>query len=272
MTQTPVEPAPARPPVEIHDDGAVRVLRLNRPERLNAINPELSQELAEAFYDFRDDPEVWVAIITGTGERAFSAGADLKDMAASPDAGVSRAARARRAPLGGITRGPTIWKPIIAAINGYATGAGLEVALACDIRICADHAQFGLPEVRWSLIAAGGGNTRLPRAVPRAVAMKLLLTGGRLNAQQALQWGLVTDVVPLADLMPLAHRIADTVLENAPLAVQGAKEIAYRTLEMPLDEGLAFEQAIAAMVRATEDRKEGPRAFAEKRKPNYKGR
>jgi enoyl-CoA hydratase/carnithine racemase len=164
-----------------------------------------------------------------------------------------------------------IWKPIIAAINGYAVGAGLEIALACDIRIAADHAQMGLPEVRWSLIPAAGGMSRLYRSVPRAIAMRMLLTGERINAEQALQWGLVSDVVPLPDLLPLAHRLADTILDNAPLAVRTVKEVALRGADMPLPDALQLELEAFEPLRLTEDYKEGPVAFSEKRKANYQG-
>ena len=255
--------------IRYEKQGRKALVTFNRPDVLNAINQQMSSELHAAFSDFRDDPELWVAILTGTGDKAFSVGADLKQNAARSNQ--QRASRAPH-PVGGITRNANLWKPIIAAINGYALGAGLEMSLASDIRIAADHAQFGLPEVRWSLIAAAGGVTRLPRHVPKAVAMKMLLTGQRINAEEALRWGLVTDVVPLDELLPLAHRIADTVLENAPLAVQACKEIAIRSADLPIDEGLEMEQQFRLNLAMTEDRVEGPKAFAEKRKPEFKGR
>ncbi|MEE9286304.1 MAG: enoyl-CoA hydratase-related protein [Dehalococcoidia bacterium] len=247
------------------------IITLNRPDRMNAMNTKMSEELFQAWTDFRDDPEVWVAIMTGTGDRAFSAGADLKDTAESRKQG-ARSFPMSTVPVGGNTKNVHIWKPMIAAINGYALGGGLEMALTCDIRIAAEHARLGLPEVRWSLMAAAGGVTRLPRSVPRAVAMKMVLTGEPITAQEALQWGLVTDVVPLAELMPTAHRIADRILENAPLAVQAAKEMVMRGLDLSLDASLATETDYVMPLRHTEDFREGPRAFAEKRKPKFKGR
>ncbi|MCH8283684.1 MAG: enoyl-CoA hydratase/isomerase family protein [Chloroflexi bacterium] len=247
------------------------VITLNRPDRLNALNGKMSEELFQVWSDVRDDPDVWVAIMTGTGDRAFSAGADLKEAVENREEGAP-SFRMPTIPVGGNTKNMHIWKPMIAAINGYALGGGLEMALACAIRIAAEHARLGLPEVRWSLMAAAGGVTRLPRAIPRAVAMKMVLTGEPLTAQQALQWGLVTDVVPLADLMTTAHAIADRILENAPLAVQAAKEMVTRGLDLSLDGSLATETDYIMPLRHTDDFKEGPRAFAEKRKPIFKGR
>ena len=251
--------------------GRKAIITFNRPHVLNALSQQMNNELNVAFADFRDDDDLWVAILTGTGDRAFSVGADLKQSAERTRQG--QASRPRRPQaVGFITRNANLYKPVVAAINGYALGAGLEMALASDIRIAADHAQFGLPEVRWSLIAAAGGVTRLPRHVPRAVAMKMILTGERINAEQALQWGLITEVVPLPELLPRAHAIADTLLENAPLAVQACKEIALRSAGAPIAEGLALEQAFRLNIVGTEDWREGPKAFAEKRKPEFKGR
>ena len=175
------------------------VITLNRPEALNAVNHRMDAELYEAFKEIRDNPDIWVGMITGCGSRAFSAGHDMKEDPFEEGGAVSAT---RSAPaLGGIQSETKIWKPMIAAINGYCLGGGLEIALACDILIAADHAEFGLPEVRWNLLAAGGGLSRLPRAIPSAAAMKLILTGERINAAQALQWGLVTDVTTLDDLL-----------------------------------------------------------------------
>ena len=257
--------------IRYEKDGRKAIITLNRPNRMNALNGQMSQELFVAWNDFRDDPELWVAILTGEGDRAFSAGADLKEVATTRpnDAGPRMPSTI---PVGGFTKNMHLWKPTIAAINGYALGGGLEMALTCDIRIAADHAQMGLPEVRWSLVAGAGGVSRLPRSVPQAVAMKMILTGERISAQQALQWGLVTDVVPLAELMPLAHKIADTILENAPLAVRAAKRAVMTGLDLSLDAALAQEGDHIGPLRNTEDFSEGPKAFAEKRRPNFKGR
>ena len=163
-------------------------------------------------------------------------------------------------------------KPVIAAINGYAIGGGLELALACDIRIAADHAQLGLREVTQGIIPGAGGTQRLPRLIPFGLALELLITGDLINAQEAYRVGLVTRVVPLPELMATAHGLAQRINENAPLAVRAAKEAAYKGIQMHLDEGMRFETLLQSKVRQSEDSKEGPRAFAEKRKPMYKGR
>lgn len=249
--------------------GRKAIITFNRPEALNAVSQQMNSELTAAFSHFKEDTDLWVAILTGTGERAFSVGADLKQTAERIRSGTTP--RLPYKSVGFITRHANLFKPIIAAVNGYALGAGLEMALASDIRIAAERAEFGLPEVRWSLIAAAGGCTRLPRHVPRAVAMKMLLTGQRINAGQALQWGLVTEVVPPAKLLPRAHEIADRIVSNSPLAVQACKEIALRSEDIPLDQGLTLENTFLLNLVPTEDHSEGPRAFAEKRMPFFKG-
>ncbi len=248
-------------------DGHKAVVTLRRPESLNAINSQMDRELLESFTEIRDNPDIWVGIVTGEGAKSFSAGHDMKEPGAPP-----YGARPRVPPIGGLHRDTKVWKPMIAAINGYCLGAGMEMALSCDIRICASHAEFGLPEVRWSLLAAAGGLTRMPRNIPRAVAMEMILTGERISAQQAFQWGLVTHVVPLAELMPLAHALADKILNNAPLAVWAAKEIAVRTQDMTIEDSLALETSFNRGLLMTEDHTEGPAAFAQKRKPSFKAR
>ncbi len=251
---------------------------INRPERRNAIDPETSHELLQAFTAFRDDDNLWLAILTGAGEQAFSAGADLVAMAQSfaqtgarPGAGGGPGVR-MDAPFGGITRGFECWKPMIAAINGYCLAGGLELALSCDIRIAAEHATFGLPEPKRAIIPAAGGTQRLPRFVPLAFAMELLLTGERFDAQTALRFGLVSRVVPLERLMASAEEVASKVLECGPLAVRAIKEAATRGREMPLEEGLRLESQLAGQIFRSEDAREGPTAFAQKRQPQYKGR
>ncbi len=255
--------------------GHIRIITINRPDRMNAINPETSAELHDAWSRFKDDAEAWVAILTGAGERAFSAGNDL---VASARAGRGQAPELTperrlqlRAPFGGNTRGLELWKPTIAAINGYCLAGGLEMALGCDIRIAAEHAQFGLPEVTWAIIPGAGGTQRLPRAVPLAVAMDMILTAERIDAQAALRWGLISRLVPAADLMPTALKVAETICTRGPLAVRAAKESILRGLNVSIEQGLAMESMFAQRVGASEDSKEGPRAFAEKRTPSFKG-
>ncbi|HEY8491889.1 MAG TPA: enoyl-CoA hydratase-related protein [Dehalococcoidia bacterium] len=247
--------------------GRIAVITINRPESMNAIDPQTSQELYDAWCDFRDDGELWVAILTGAGDRAFSAGNDLVATARGGGPGAMR-----HVPFGGNTRDFVTWKPTIAAINGYCLAGGLEMALACDIRIAAEHAQFGLPEVRWAIIPGAGGTQRLPRAIPLALAMEMILTGERIDAQRALQAGLVSRVVPADQLMPTALEVAETICKRGPLAVRSAKESIMRGLDMTLQQGLDLEAMFSARVWASEDAREGPRAFAEKREPQYKGR
>jgi len=248
----------------------IAIITINRPEVRNAIDPETIDELANAWVQFRDDPELWVGILTGTGDRAFSAGFDLSTLGTAfqgegPMAGHGRI-------LYGLTKGLEIWKPTIAAINGYALGGGLEMALACDLRIAAEHATFGLPEVRWSLIAAGGGLARLPRAIPLAKAMELILLGEQMSAQEALQYGLVNKVVPLEELMPTAIQWANRICENGPLAVRASKICAIKGLDTNLEDAMRLDEYFLMQLMHTEDIKEGPVAFLQKRKPEFKGR
>ena len=249
--------------------GRLAYVTLNREERRNAIDGATSQELLDAFTDFKSDDEVWVAILTGAGDVAFSAGADLVAMAES-----FRGGQGMRfdVPFAGITRGYECWKPMIAAINGYCLAGGLELALCCDIRIAAEHATFGLPEPKRAIIPGAGGTQRLPRAAPLAFVMELMLTGERFDAQMALNFGLVSRVVPADQLMPTVEGIAAKMLECGPLAVRSIKQAVLRGREMTLAEGLKLESELTGKIFATEDAREGPTAFAQKRKPEYKGR
>ncbi len=250
--------------------GHIAYVTINRPDRRNAIDPATSHELKAAFEAFKADDDAWVAILTGAGDQAFSAGADLLAMSQALSGGGEGVPM--NVPFGGITRGYECWKPIIAAINGYCLAGGLEIALSCDIRVAAEHAQFGLPEPRRAIIPAAGGTQRLPRSVPLAFAMELLLTGDRFDAQAALRFGLVSRVVPQAELMATAEEIAGKILECGPLAVRAIKQAVLRGREMSLEDGLRLEGQLAGPIFGTEDAREGPRAFAEKRKPAYKGR
>ena len=242
---------------------------LNRPDALNAFDPEQAEEFAKALIDFRDDPHAWVAIITGAGDRAFSAGADLVKLI--PKIMDKTAHPPYRVPPT-IMRGMNIWKPFIAAINGAALGGGMELALACDIRIAAEHATFGQPEVRWSLIPGWGGTQRLPRVIPLAKAAEMLLTGKPIDAQEALRVGLINAVVPKDKLMTTAEDMARGILELGPLGIRASKEAMMQGLDMPLDAGLRLEEMLFDSLKYTEDVEEGPKAFKEKRKPQFKGR
>ena len=245
-------------------EGKIVTITLNRHEKLNRIDAETFQALSNAFVDFRDDPEVWVAIITGAGE-AFSTGADHEKLLRP------WADRSFQVPLM-ITRGLDIWKPLIAAINGPARGGGLEIALACDIRIASENAYLQMPEVGRGLIPGWGGTQRLPRMVSSAKAAEMILLGTPISAEEAYRLGLVNKVVPLAQLLPTAREWAGKICENGPLAIRRAKEAMVRGRNMTQEEGLRLELAFFEEMLQSEDYKEGLRALAEKRKPEYKGR
>jgi enoyl-CoA hydratase/carnithine racemase len=252
-------------------EGRVATITLNRPEVMNALHLEAHLELKEIWEDFRDDPEVWVAILTGAGERAFSAGNDLKATAQRTASGTD-VQGGKRPPFGRITRDFDCPKPMIAAVNGVAVGGGLEMALACDIIVAADHARLGLPEPRVGLIAGAGGIHRIARQVPFKQAMGLLLTGRLINADEAYRIGLVNEVVPLADLMPAARRWAAEILECSPLSVRLTKEAVLDGLQVSVDDALARDVGRVERLLASADYVEGPKAFAEKRKPEWTGR
>jgi len=247
--------------------GRIAYVTIERPDRLNALHPPANAELYDAFSNFRDDPDVWVAIVTGSGERAFSAGNDLKYTAEHG----RRDYTVARVPFGGITSNFTCWKPIIAAVNGFALGGGFELALACDIIIAADHAEVGLPEPRVGLVAGAGGVHRLPRHIPLKIAMGMMLTARRIPIKEAYRLGLVNEVVPLADLMPTAERWAADILEVAPLSARASKQMSTSGLDWPLEIAMSRSYTEYQAAMASEDFVEGPRAFAEKRKPNWKG-
>ena len=257
--------------VNYEKKGRIAYITINRPERLNALHAPANSEMLAAFAEFRDDAEAWIAILTGTGERAFSAGADLHDTAERIRVSDRPEMAAVRAPFAGITSDFECWKPIIAAVNGYAVGGGLEVAMSCDIIVAADHAEFGLPEPRWGLVAGAGGPHRLPRHIPHKIAMGMMLTGNRIKAPEAYRLGLVNEVVPLPDLIPTAERWAGEILKCAPLSVRASKQVALQGLDWPLDIALSRTYSEFQRFRASNDRQEGPRAFSEKRKPNWTG-
>ncbi|MDP7533465.1 MAG: enoyl-CoA hydratase-related protein [SAR202 cluster bacterium] len=249
--------------------GRLAHVTINRPERLNALHPPASAEMREVFEDFRVDPDVWIAILTGTGERAFSAGNDLRYTAEQDQDRDKPERAATRVPFGGITAEFDCWKPLIAAVNGYALGGGFELALACDIVIAADHAEVGLPEPRVGLYAGAGGVHRLPRHIPLKIAMGMMLTATRIKAEDAHRLGLVNEVVPLADLMTTAERWASEILECAPLSVRASKQMATQGLDSPLEIAFARSYSQQRLQVASSDRVEGPRAFSEKRKPKW---
>jgi enoyl-CoA hydratase/carnithine racemase len=244
--------------------GAVAYVTINRPERLNACDFETYRRLAEVWREFRDDPALRVGILTGTGERAFSAGSDVKANYVERPAGE---------PQNDLF--PLLFelpKPIIAAINGHANGGGLEQALACDIRVAAEHAEFGLGEVRLGWLPGAGGTQRLPRLIPLGRALEMLYTGNRIGAAEALRLGLVDHVVPMSRLMSQCEEIAAEICKSAPLAVQSIKRAVLRGVDLPLADGLKLEHELYDRLQGTEDAREGARAFAEKRAPRWQAK
>jgi E-phenylitaconyl-CoA hydratase len=261
--------------IRFEREGAVAILTIDRPQVHNALDFETSDALVHAWIRFRDDDELRAAILTGAGELAFCAGADLRGVADfyRKLSSAERLRRSEQVPgLGGITRNLAIDKPILAAVNGHCLAGGLEVALACDLRIASENATFGLPEVTRGIIPGAGGTQRLPRLVGPERALDLILTGRRIDAREAERIGLVMRVVALAELRSEALAVARTIAANGPLAVRAAKTAVWRGLDVPLEEGLRLEQLLAEPVRQSEDAQEGPRAFLEKRKPEWKGR
>lgn len=249
--------------------GRIAYITINRPEVMNAMDPATYRELSEAWIDVRDNPDVWCAIITGAGDRAFTAGADLrKTIPNRPEPWSFWQTQSEQI----LNRGLEIWKPVIAAVNGYCLGGGMTLLLATDIRIAAPHAQFGVPEVKRGILPANGGTQRIIRQLPYPVAMWLLLSGERMSAEDALRYGLINKIVPSDKLMENAEHIANLICANGPLAVRAIKELAVRGQFMPIEYGIRLEEAIAKILRTTEDAQEGPKAFAEKRKPLFLGR
>ncbi len=250
--------------------GHIAYITINRPEVMNALHYDANVELGEIFNDFKQDDESWVAIFTGAGERAFSAGNDLKATAAA----TARGEKLSDKPVifGGITSGFECYKPIIAAVNGFALGGGFELALACDIIIAAEHARFGLPEPRVGLIAAAGGMHRLPAQIPLKLAMGMMLTGRQITAQEAYRIGLVNEVVPGTEIMAAAERWANEILECSPVSVRLTKEAVYAGLTYSVEEAMKLDKPRLKRLLESEDFVEGPKAFSEKRKPQWTGR
>lgn len=250
----------------------VAYVTINRPEVMNALHYDANVELSEIFNDFKQDEESWIAILTGAGERAFSAGNDLKATAAATAKGEGMPSAGRFVPFGGITSGFECNKPIIAAVNGIALGGGFEIALACDLIIASENARFGLPEPRVGFIAGAGGTHRLPQQIPLKQAMGMMLTGKQITAQEAYRMGLVNEVVPQAELMATTMRWANEILQCSPFCVQLTKEAALSGLTYPIQEAMQRDLPLLQRLFASQDFIEGPRAFAEKRKPQWTGK
>lgn len=248
--------------------GHVLTITIDRPEALNALHLDAHVELSRAFDLYAADPELRVAVITGAGDRAFCVGTDLKSLAQTGS---------YEYPYGGfagITKRFDLFKPVIAAVNGLCLGGGVEILAACDLAIAAEHAQFGLPEPRVGLAALGGGALqRLARTLPMKEAMGLVLTARRMDAAHAHRIGLVNDVVPMAELAARTRALVDELLACAPLALEASKQVMLQSLDEPgLEAAMTRRYPAAERMLASEDAKEGPRAFAERRKPNWQGR
>ena len=257
-------------PIRYEVSGAVVIITIDRPEAMNALDPAHNRALSDAFERFEREDSARVAVLTGAGNAAFSAGADLRKLI-PPFRDAVRAGDSPPWVLGGITD-KEINKPTIAAVNGHALAGGLELALACDIRIASVNATFGLAETKWGLIPGAGGTQRLPRAVPLGPAMEMILTGEPIDADQALRWGLVNRVLPSDRLLPEAITLASTVAARGPLAVRVARAAVLEGLGCTLADGLGLEREYFLDVMRTDDAVEGARAFAEKRPPQFEGR
>lgn len=247
----------------------VATITINRPERMNAMDAAHYEALSEAWTRVRDDPEVRVAIVTGAGDRSFTAGADLKSFLGTQPA-LSETLLTQKNQL--LNRGLEVWKPVVAAVNGHCIGGGMTLMLASDLRVAAEHATFAVAEVKRGVFPANGGTQRIARQLPHAIAMELLLLGDSIDAATALRWGLVNRVVKSGELMDSALALAERLASNAPLAVQAAKELAIRSRDVDLATGLRLEQLMLRLLQTSEDVAEGTRAFAEKRPPTFTGR
>jgi len=255
--------------IDLHIADHVATITINRPERMNAMDAEHYEALSAAWIRVRDDTDIRVAVITGAGEKAFTAGADLKSFIGAPPP-LSELMNSQKGQL--LNRGLEVWKPVVAAVNGHCLGGGMTLLLATDLRIAAEHATFSVPEVKRGVFPANGGTQRIAQQLPHAVAMELLLLGDSFDAATALRWGLVNRVVPQARLLDTAMEVARRLAQNAPLAVQAAKELAVRSRDADLATGLRLEQFLLRVLQGSDDVREGTTAFREKRAPEFQGR
>ena len=254
--------------LKIEVENQITLLTISQPKVLNALNETTMEELESAFGNRLKEADVGAIILTGAGEKAFVAGADIKELAQLNPLDARLKALRGHELLELIEGFP---KPVIAAVNGYCLGGGCELALACHLRIASENAQFGLPEVKLGLIPGYGGTQRLPRLVGKGRAMEMILSGESISAQEAARIGLVNSVVPREELIPKCRELAEKILRNAPLAVRYSIEAINAGLEMPLQEATRLEASFFGLSCATEDMREGTRAFTEKRKPQFKG-
>lgn len=247
---------------------AIGYVTINRPEKLNALNRKVMEELLDCFQSLQKDDEVRVVILTGSGEKAFVAGADINELAVQTPIVGKETARFGQQVLDLIE---SLGKPVIAAINGFALGGGCEIAMACTLRVAAETARLGQPEVRIGLIPGYGGSQRLPRLMGKCRALELILTGEPVTAPEAHRMGLVNQVVPAAELMPAAEKLAQKIIANAPIAVRLALEAVNHGMEMPVAEGRFLEATLFGLCCSTADMKEGTRAFLDKRPAKFSG-
>lgn len=248
---------------------ALAYITVNRPKVLNALNSATLEELRTAFTDIKDDANIRVALLTGMGDKAFIAGADIAELAMLDGTRGKEFAQRGQSVLDLIEH---LGKPVIACINGFALGGGCEIAMACTIRLASEIAKLGQPEVKLGIIPGLGGSQRLPRLVGKGIAMQLVMTGEMITAQEAHRIGLVNEVTAPGELMARAEAIAQKIIANAPLAVQYAMEAVHKGMEMPQTEGLFLEATLFGLSCATDDKQEGTKAFLEKRPAQYKGR
>ena len=248
----------------------IAIVTMNRKEALNAMDDEMMEQLSDAWMDIRDDRNIWAAIITGAGKTAFSVGGDLKTFLPKIIDADLRDLQSDTKPLNAVLRGFDLWKPVIAAVNGYCFGGGLEMLLGTDIRVASENAVFAVMEPTWALFPGGGTTVRLPRQIAYARAMEMLMTANQVTAQEACEIGLINKVVPREELMPTAMAYAEKLCSNGPLAVQAIKESVLRGLA--LDAAYSIERLFSMQIFDTEDAKEGPKAFMESRKPVWKGK
>lgn len=263
---------------EVHN--RIATITLNRPEALNSMTTEMYTMLSESWIEVRDNPDIWVAVVTGAPQpqrpperQVFSAGADLKGMSQRNAEGTPESWPFWQTQSGNLlNRGLEVWKPVVAAVNGLCLAGGVTLLMATDIRVASEHALFDLSEVKRGILPGNGGTQRTIRQLPYPIAMEVLLLGRRLSAERAAHFGLINEVVPHDDVMSIAMERAEELASMAPLAVRAIKELSVRAQYIPLQDGLRLEEAIAARLRMTDDAKEGPKAFAEKRKANFTGR
>ena len=249
-------------------EGRIATITLNRPEAYNSIDIRTLRELRDALIAFRDNEDAWVGIITGAGDKSFCSGADITEMLPFLKANANKPWEIPQTPLNDME----LYKPIIGAINGSALGGGLEIALICDIRIAAEHARFGCPEVNLGIMPGWGATQRLPRIIPRAKATELVFSGKPISAQEAYRIGLVNEVVPKMELMARAQKWAEDLCQVSPLGIRAAKEAMIRGYSLPLDDGIKLESALFGYLLGTEDFVEGRDAFLNKRKPQFKAK